>query len=797
MKVSPRVGRSGRLFAGLAAMAGALGAQTPAANPAADDSETITLEEFTITSEKSSGYRATNAITATGIGTQIADTPLAINIVTSELISDIASFDLRETLNQVPGVLTNPRSESAFTVRGFGGNITYRNGQYRRQLLTTWNIDQVEVVKGPAAIFFGAVRPGGIINYVTKKPVLGNTFTDVKVMTGSDDYYQGELQHNQVLTDKLAMRVGIGGIDSGGDRDMQYKHESYAGLSFLWRPTPNQQLILDLETIGREQFYLNVYGGRILTNSKYFLNPAAMGAVNSSNSRYNKTTAAQTSTRNWLNDNGFASAATFDMYAPYLGGHSKGYTVAMANDAVQRMESKTVDLDYLLKIRDNLVFQSTFNYAFDDAYGIQTADGDTRVFADGTMRFRVEEFINVRHSKMLHNKLTYRTEWLGIKHTLQLGQDFQYVRFSRPGYLNSANQYNDSPGNTGSASSNPYVINYTPGVSAPVNLRQIITASGQTFNITRERWEENYGYFFVDQMQMFQDRLFVLAGARYNKFTGDIKYTRPVSNSSKSPTGPGGLVDYDVVGSKGGWTPQVGFLGKVTSMFSLFGTYSNSIEPNFQLDADGVSSEPVESTSWDLGVKTELMKGRLTGTLAYYDINRTNLAYRDSAREAATGRSPYFIFGNEEASEGIEIDVNWSPTDNYQLIAGWSHITKAEVVKSNNAASVGRRFGYIPENTYNLWNRYAFTTGFLKGFTVGAGLRHNDAAAISADPAISVINPSFTVYDAMVQYKFKASGRDFTAQLNVKNLADKLYRDNGDGFWGQRRTFYISLSTRL
>jgi iron complex outermembrane receptor protein len=784
------------------ASASALAQTTPAntvpAPAAPAEEETISLSEFVVSSEKATGYRATNAITATGIGTMISETPLAINIVTSELIGDTASFDLRESLNLVPGVLTNPRSESAFTVRGFGGNITYRNGQYRRQLLTTWNIDQVEVVKGPAAIFFGAVRPGGIINYVTKKPVLTSTFTDLKLMTGSDEYYSGELQHNQVLNSKLAMRVGIGGISAGGDRQFQYKHESYGGLSFLWKPTSNQQITVDAEILNREQYYLNAFGGRILSNSRYLFNPTAVADVNGSDNRYNKTIAAANSTRNWLNNNGYAAVPTFDIYAPVYGnGDPLGYSVALAHDARQKNESKTVDFDYLLKLRDNLVFQSTWNYGFDDAYGLQPADGDTRVFADGTMRFRVEEFINVRHSHMIHNKLTYRFEVLKMKHTVQLGQDFQYVRFTRPGYLNSANQYNDSPGNTGSAASNPYIINYRPGVSAPVSLASIIAASGQGFNIIRERWEENYGYFLVDQIEMFDSRLFLMGGARYNLFTGDIKYTRPVSNSSLSARSPGGLINYDVVGSKGGWTPQFGALGKILPSLSLFGTYSNSIEPNFSLDADGVSSEPVESTSWDIGLKTDLFASRLTGTLAYYDINRTNLAYRDSAREAATGRSPYFIFGNEEASEGVELDINWSPTDSYQLVAGWSHIMKAEVTKSNVASSVGRRFGYIPENTYNLWNRYAFKRGALKGLTLGAGLRHNDAASISADVNIAVINPAFTVFDAMASYKFKLMGRDVTAQLNVKNISDKLYRDNADGYFGQARTFHLSLSTRL
>ena len=61
----------------------------------------------------------------------------------------------------------------------------------------------------------------------------------------------------------------------------------------------------------------------------------------------------------------------------------------------------------------------------------------------------------------------------------------------------------------------------------------------------------------------------------------------------------------------------------------------------------------------------------------------------------------------------------------------------------------------------------------------------------------AVTLPSFTVYDAMVAYKFTAFGRDLKAQLNVKNLTDELYREGSDGYFGQVRTWYLSLATRF
>ncbi len=801
MNVPSLARRAFAFLSGVFASAILLHAQGAAASAtsATTGDELIKLDEFTVTSDQAGGYRATNAITATGIGSRIADTPLAISVVTSALMQDTSAFEMREALNLVPGVLTNPRSESAVTIRGFGGLISYRNGQFRRQLMTTWNMDRIEVIKGPSAIFFGAVRPGGIVNNVTIKPVFSGNFTDVKVTVGNESYLRGEAYTNQVLNDKLAVRVGVGAYTVDGERDFEYDHENYVGASAIWKPTSNQQFTVDLETINRRLFYLSAYPVRALVSSKVY---GVAGAIAAQSNINRQTTTADSANRSYLTSLGYSGtvgAANFvplyDMFAPY------SYNAALGYDSWQIQRSESVDLDYLFKISDSLVWQTTLNYAYDNTSGLQPSDGDGRPYADGSLRFRTENFINIRDSYNAHNKLTWRLNLGPTKHTIQFGQEYQRVIFTRPGFYNDASAtvktYNDSPGNsTKTGTPNQYVTYFFPGGTPAVSLEQVFADSGQTFNIVRKRWENNAGYYVVDQAQFFGDRLYVLGGARYTKFTGKITYDKPVSNSSLS-VADGGLSYRDVIGAKGAWTPQAGVLVKVLPTLSAFATYSQSIEPNFQLDADGVASEPVESKSWDFGLKTEALNGRLSATAAYYDISRDNLAYRDTTREIATGRSPYYIFGNSEASKGIELDTNWAVTDNYTLIAGWSHVTDAETTKSNNPTFVGRRFGGIPENTYVLWNRYAFSEGPAKGLALGFGIRHNDGANLSQDPNVAVWLPAFTVYDAMVSYPLKLSKRDVRLQLNVKNLTNERYREGSDGYFGQARTIYLSAATRF
>jgi iron complex outermembrane receptor protein len=783
-----------RALAGLvtAATTGLI-AQTSSA-PAAGADKVLQLDEFVVTSSAASGYRATNAISATGIGTKIGDTPLAISVVTKELIADTGLNEVREVLNMVPGVLTNPVNESRAVIRGFTGLIAYRNGQYRRQLMTTWNMDQVEVIKGPAAIFFGAVRPGGIINTVTSKPVFGRDAVDLKVSVGNEGYAKGEIYANQAVNDKFAYRVGLGGISTGGARDFEYLHETYAGFSATFKPTPNQQITLDLETIDRERFYLSSYPVRALANSKVY---GVAGAISAQAGINRLTTTADSANRAYLTSLGFSGTVgasnfypLYDRFAPYA------YEDSLSNDARQIQRSKTVDLEYLFKISDKLVWHTSANYAFDNTSGLQPSDGDTRPYADGSVRFRTEFFINIRDSYNFDNKLTWRFDLGPTKHTMQFGQEYQWVRFDRPGYLNPVNQsYNNSPGNsTVSGVPNKYVTNFIPGVSTPVSIVQVFNESGQTFNIRRNNYDELFGYFIVDQAKFFNERLLVLAGARYNSFTTRSEFDKPVSNSSQSAVN-GGLANYDFGKGKGAITPQAGFMLKLFPSLGAFATYSESIEPNFAIDADGNASEPIESESLDFGLKAEFYDGRLTSTLAYYTIDRANLAYTDTDKQIATGKSPYFIFGNSEASEGFELETNWTPNNNYTLIAGWARTTRAETTKSNNPVFVGRRFGAQPENTYNLWNRYTFTGDFLKGLSVGFGLQHNDGTNLSQDPNIQVWLPAFTTYNAMAAYNLKLAGRNVKAQLNVKNLTDELYREGADGYFAPARSISLSFST--
>lgn len=753
--------RAACLFTG-ATLALAQSTVPPAAPAPVSNRDTIQLEEFNVSANRADGYRASTSLTATGVGARIMDTPIAINVLTEEFLRDTGNTEMREALNFVPGIGTNPRNESEYTVRGFTGNISYRNGQYRRQNYTSWNASRVEVLKGPSAIFFGSVRPGGAINYQTTRPELGAKFTDLTATVGSEDYYRAGFFTNLPAGDNLAFRVGAGFLDSQGKAEYDYRRESYLGASALWRITPNQQVVVDLEEVHRNNF-MSSSRGYAISRDDYLFNPSVP--------------ANQTS-RQWLNAQGRTTEPAFNIFAPiYRADDPYGRYYAYSADSFEKFVSQAVDVEYLAKISDNIAWQTQLNYAYDDQPGLRSNNGDTTPFANGSVSFRFEQFENVRDSYNVKNKLTWRYSIGPSNHTLQIGQEYQKVIFNKRGFFDSTNRYN------GSLLSN--VITFRPAIDpAPSGLASI-AASGQTYNVNRRIDEMSEAFYIVNQTRLFENRMHLLYGARYNTLRRRVEFSRTVANPD---TG---------VGTPEAWTPQVGALYQPRPDISLFAMYSRSMEPNYAIDADGNTAEPIETTGIDIGIKTEFLEGRISGSFTYYQLDRTNLTSRDTDRETATGRTPYYFYGNTNSTEGMELDLNMSPLENYQVIFGWAHYFQAEVTESTNPALVGRALTYTPENTVSFWNRYEFKDGPLKGITTALGGRWSEAARMSPDPERPMIIPSFVTLDAMLAYNFKFGDRTIRTQLNVKNLADKEYREGSLGMFAPPRSFMLSFSTRL
>ncbi len=182
----------------------------------------ITVQDERI--DEGKGYQG--GVTRVGKLPQLPkDVPQALTVVSEALIEDKNADTLKEALRNVAGLSFNAgeggRIGDNMTLRGFSsfGDL-YLDGirdvaQYNRE---TFNIEQVEVLRGSAAMLFGRGQAGGVINQASKEPGLLNKGS-VTGTVGRYDYKRVTADVNQVVGENAALRVNAMKTDAGSSRD--------------------------------------------------------------------------------------------------------------------------------------------------------------------------------------------------------------------------------------------------------------------------------------------------------------------------------------------------------------------------------------------------------------------------------------------------------------------------------------------------------------------------------------------------------------------------------------------------
>lgn len=206
----------------LAAAAFAESDLTPSYLPPKDEILQLTRLQVNGHSDNKS-YSIQHSITFTKTDTALVNVPQAITVVTRELIDDQAMHSIGDVTRYVPGagiaqgegnrdtpVLRGNSTTADFFIDGVRDDT-----QYFRDL---YNVDRVEVLKGPNAMIFGRGGSGGLINRVTKQATSAPV-SDLTLQAGSWDQYRATLDVGQAIDHTLTFRVTGLYEDSGSYRD--------------------------------------------------------------------------------------------------------------------------------------------------------------------------------------------------------------------------------------------------------------------------------------------------------------------------------------------------------------------------------------------------------------------------------------------------------------------------------------------------------------------------------------------------------------------------------------------------
>ncbi len=211
-------------------------------------------EEIVATGEQETGYRVPNASTATKTDTPIRDIPASIQVIPREVIRDQGATNIRETLRNVSGVTYSSSSGNRgerFVLRGFeaeqfenGFRNDFFSSRTQRELA---HIQQVEVLKGPASILFGRVEPSGVVNFVTKQPLLEPLY-ELGFTAGSFSFFRPTADLSGPITkDKnLAYRFNIAYENAGSFRDRVQSDRIFLAPSLSWQISPDTKFSFDV-----------------------------------------------------------------------------------------------------------------------------------------------------------------------------------------------------------------------------------------------------------------------------------------------------------------------------------------------------------------------------------------------------------------------------------------------------------------------------------------------------------------------------------------------------------------------
>ncbi|MEH2191218.1 MAG: TonB-dependent siderophore receptor [Nostoc sp.] len=187
--------------------------------PAAQQDEPI---ELVVTGEQD-GYTVPETSTATRTDTPLRDIPQSIQVIPQQVIKDQGITRITDATRNVSGTTIASGYGNLIgdvRVRGFSSGFLRDGFASQPFFIDGGNIEQVEVLKGPASVLYGASEPGGIVNYVTKKP-LGTPYYAVDFTAGSYDFYKSAIDLTGPLTNdkRLLYRLNVSYENSGSYRD--------------------------------------------------------------------------------------------------------------------------------------------------------------------------------------------------------------------------------------------------------------------------------------------------------------------------------------------------------------------------------------------------------------------------------------------------------------------------------------------------------------------------------------------------------------------------------------------------
>lgn len=238
----------------------------------------------------------------------------------------------------------------------------------------------------------------------------------------------------------------------------------------------------------------------------------------------------------------------------------------------------------------------------------------------------------------------------------------------------------------------------------------------------------------------------------------------------------------------GVWVPYVGAVYDLNDNFSVYASYTNIFQPQDLQDEGGRTLDPLRGDNYEVGVKGEFMGGRLTSSLAYFELRQDNFGKETGGRTPSGGIAYEATQGVR--THGVELEVAGQLTPQWQMHAGYAYkLSRRDGEKVSTLS---------PEHQFNIYTTYDFE-GDLNGLTLGGGARWQsktwgDVSRPGSPGKVQHTVSGYWLVDAMVRYRFN---KNLSATFTVNNLFDKRYYSMFSWYstytWGEPRNMMLAV----
>lgn len=723
--------------------------------PAAPEGEVVELDETALQAEKP------KEVSSPKFTAPLIDTPQTVSVIPSQVFHEQGARNLTDVLKNTPGITFNAGENgfvsgpSNFSMRGFDSSGSVYVDGFRdsgNYLRDTYNVEQVEVIKGPAADN-GRGTAGGYVNVVTKTPQLGQFVRGTASFgfdgEGSKERYRGTLDVNQPLDETIGFRLN-GLWENGGVPGRK------VAKNRTWAVAPSITLGL-----GTDTRYTLAYSHLDQDNIPDFGVPGAF-------------------------------IKKMKAYDPNINGKGMRNNFYGLKSDFDKVKS------------DAVTFRVEHDFSAETQISNQTRWSDTKREAHFTVPFGYDPATRTvttqrqafdRKNTLLANQtnLQHKFETGSLQHTLTTG-----LELSRE-----------------ESKANRYGTQNDPGTGAPISVYSPDANRAGPWNIAATQNNkvkiDTIAVYAYDTVELSEDWI-LSGGLRFEHYDLELRSR----TAAGAPTGINYKTSESTLGGKIGLVYKVAPNGSIYVTAGLSALPPGAFLSNPDISRTGDNAFPgagagmnskgskvQEALNLEVGTKWEFFEGRLGTSLALFHTERRNVAMGDGFGTRLLGYGKQIVQGAELGVTG-KITDEWSVFGGLLLMDSERKHSSAIDAQLRHGPVNGDQLAFTPHVTANLWTTYQLP---IEGLSIGGGARYvgssylgrpDDAERIIPNGSAGKL-PSYWVFDAMVSYDIN---ENFTVRFYVENLADRFYATSAN--WpgtrvavGAPRTFTLSADIRF